>query len=84
MADSLDRVNNHTFMHGIYNNYVTMQDDHYVVVCEDRHIDVRPQHQCTTKREVSIQCIDEFGKSIIIIFFISPSFSLIASLRNGA
>ena len=27
-----------------------------------RHVDVRPQHVCATKKEVHIDCVDEIGK----------------------
>ena len=28
----------------------------------DLHVDVRPHHQCTTKKVVSILCVNEHGK----------------------
>lgn len=40
-----------------------LQDGTYVpVTLDSRCIDVHPGHTCSTKREVSICCVDEYGK----------------------
>ena len=44
-----------------------LQDNHYVpFIRADQHVDVHPQHLCTTKKEVYIHCVDEFGKSKVL------------------
>lgn len=43
-----------------------MQNDHFVPVQrDDRHVDIRPTHLCTSKREVLLQCIDEYDMFLI-------------------
>ena len=40
-----------------------LQDNHYVpFIRADQHVDVHPQHLCTT----NIHCVDEFGKSKVL------------------
>ena len=37
------------------------QNDHYVPVIDDRHVDVRPSHLCASKKKMVLHCIDEHG-----------------------
>ena len=43
--------------------YEFFQVDYYLLfVCVDLHVDVRPHHQCTTKKVVYILCVNEHSK----------------------
>ena len=43
-----------------------LQCDHFVpFVRNDVIVDVRPDHQCATKRQIRIHCIDECGKFLL-------------------
>ena len=40
----------------------TLQDDHFVPIQTKHYIDIRPTHACSTKKAVSLDCIDEYGE----------------------
>jgi hypothetical protein len=49
------------------------ENDHYVPLIIVRHIDVRPNHICETKKELLLHCLDEHGVQLIFcpLFVIS-------------
>ena len=37
----------------------------------DRHVDVKPMHGCSSKREILIHCLDSYGIPCMSVFFLT-------------